>query len=183
MCVVHVYSVDDEAFLQQMNVVSQEFETPSQEYETNYDEENLDGYYEGFLDEPRGRTANYTAEEDKLIVLAWKKVGLDPAVGTEQPKDTYWRRMKEFFDARNNTGNVRTVISIRHRWGTISTDCQKWSACLTHVDHLNPSGTNGGDRVSVCFLFIHQIIFSIVLYVANELYILSYVEKHCSKLV
>lgn len=134
MCVVHVYSVDDEAFLQQMNVVSQEFETPSQEYETNYDEENLDGYYEGFLDEPRGRTANYTAEEDKLIVLAWKKVGLDPAVGTEQPKDTYWRRMKEFFDARNNTGNVRTVISIRHRWGTISTDCQKWSACLTHVD-------------------------------------------------
>jgi hypothetical protein len=34
--------------------------------------------------------------EDKLICLAWKKVvGLDPAVRTEQPKDTYWMRMKE----------------------------------------------------------------------------------------
>jgi hypothetical protein len=34
--------------------------------------------------------------EDKLICLAWKKVvGLDPAVSTEQPKDTYWMRMKE----------------------------------------------------------------------------------------
>jgi hypothetical protein len=66
-------------------------ETASQEYETNYDKDNLDLDDEGFLDEkPRGRTYHFTVVEDKLICLAWKKVvGLDPAVSTEQPKDTY----------------------------------------------------------------------------------------------
>jgi hypothetical protein len=48
---------------------------------------------EGFVDAPKGRSANYTTAEDKLICTAWKKVGLDPAVGTEQPMNAYWKRM------------------------------------------------------------------------------------------
>jgi hypothetical protein len=39
---VVVCSADDDSFLQSMNVASQEFvsqETPSKEYETNYDDE------------------------------------------------------------------------------------------------------------------------------------------------
>jgi hypothetical protein len=34
-----------------------------------------------------------------IFLLAWKKVVLDLVVGTEKPNDTYWARMKEFFDA------------------------------------------------------------------------------------
>jgi hypothetical protein len=56
-----------------MNVASQEFvsqETSSKEYETNYDEENRDLDDEGFLHAIlRGRTANCTVAEDKLICL------------------------------------------------------------------------------------------------------------------
>jgi hypothetical protein len=85
--------------------------------------------------------------EDILICTAWKKIGLDPAVGTEQPKDAYWRKMNEFFDAPNMTWNELTGASIHHRWGIIFTDCQKWSGCLSHLDTLNPSGTNDKDRV------------------------------------
>jgi hypothetical protein len=35
------------------------------------------------------RTVNYSNQEDLIIILAWKKVGLDPAVGMEQAGDTY----------------------------------------------------------------------------------------------
>jgi hypothetical protein len=56
-------------------------------------------------DTPRGRTANYTTAEDKLLCTTWKKVGMDAVVGAEQPKDTYWVRMKEYFDAHSTSGN------------------------------------------------------------------------------
>lgn len=129
LCVVHICSVDD-------------------------DDDNLYFDEEGFVDKSRrGRTENYTQAEDKLIMLAWKEVGLDPAVGTEQPKDTYWRRLK---DARYNSGNVRTMTSIRHRWGTISTDCQKWSACFPQVEVLDPSDGLQKHRFNVAHIRVSK---------------------------
>jgi hypothetical protein len=57
-----------------MTVASHEYvgeETPSQEYDINYDEENLDMEEKGLLDAtPKGRSANYTMAEDKLLCLA-----------------------------------------------------------------------------------------------------------------
>ena len=38
---------------------------------------------------------------------------MDAAVGTEQPKETYWDRMKEYFHAHNKSGNERSAISLR----------------------------------------------------------------------
>jgi hypothetical protein len=74
---------------------------------------------------------------------------LDPAVGTEQPKDTYWARVKEFYDLhKEEDAYERTAASLRHCWQTITTECQKWSACLYNVEFMNPSGTNEKDRVS-----------------------------------
>jgi hypothetical protein len=144
-----------------MNVASHEYvasqDTPSQEYETNYEDDQLDYEEEGFVESiPKGRSGNYTVQ-DLLIIMAWKRIGLDPAVGTEQPKDTYWARVKEFFDLHNEGGNERTAASIRHRWSTISADCQKWSACQANVRLMNPSGTNDVDRVSVCILFLYLV--------------------------
>jgi hypothetical protein len=99
-------------------------ENTSQEYEINYDDEtNLYFHDDGFLDANPQTMINYTLMENKLIVLSWKKAGLHPDVGTEQPKDTYWRRMKEYFYVCNKSANERMMISIHHRWGTISTDC------------------------------------------------------------
>ena len=66
-------SVDDQTFLQLANVASKDFvpqEIPSQEYETQ-DEPLLDMEEEDFLDtNPKGRSANYTTAEDKLLCVA-----------------------------------------------------------------------------------------------------------------
>ena len=87
-------------------------------------------------------------EEDKLVCRTWLKIGMDPAVGTNQTKDTYFVRMKEYFDANNTRGNERSNRSLRSHWSAvINADCQKWAGVLATVDDINPSGTNDKDRV------------------------------------
>jgi hypothetical protein len=87
---------------------------------------------------------SWKLQREKVQTTPPRKVGLDLAVGTEQPTHTYSKRMKDFFNSSNKHGNQRSEVSIRHRWTTISTECQKWLACLASVELINPSGTNGG---------------------------------------
>jgi hypothetical protein len=104
-----------------------------------YEDINEEG--EGLI-EPRhsGRTANYTIAEDKLLCKTWLTIGMDPTTGTDQKGETYWMRMKEYFDANNTSGNERTMHSLRSRWSGINTDCQKWAGVQANVDVINPSG-------------------------------------------
>jgi hypothetical protein len=111
--------------------------------------EDIDEEGEGLIESrPSGRTANYTIAEDKLLCKTWLTIGMDPTTGTDQKGETYWMRMKEYFDANNTSGSKRTMRSLWSRWSGINTDCQKWSAVLANVDVINPSGTNEMDRVS-----------------------------------
>jgi hypothetical protein len=73
---------------------------------------------------------------------------MDPTTGIDQKGETYWMRMKEYFDANNTSGSERTMRSLRSRWSGINTDCQKWAGVQANVDVINPSGTNEMDRVS-----------------------------------
>ena len=103
---------------------SQTNEIPEYDHEFEMDEDG-----EGMVAATKcGRTANYTAEEDTLLCRAWLNVSLDAAVATDQTRDTYWDRMKEYFDARNTSGIDRTDRSLRSRWSLISKDCQSWTA-------------------------------------------------------
>jgi hypothetical protein len=103
---------------------------------------------------PRVKLSNYTIAKDKLICKAWLTIGMDPSTSTDQTRETYWMRMKEYFDANNRSGNLRTMRSLWSRWSVINADCQKWEGVQADVDEINPSGTNAMDRVScsiVCY--------------------------------
>jgi hypothetical protein len=100
-----------------------------EDYQYEADEEG-----EGLIDAPKGRASNYTIEEDVLICNTWLNVSMDATVGTDQTKDTYWLRMKEFFDTHNTSGIERTERSLRSRWSTINKDCQKWASAMKSVD-------------------------------------------------
>ena len=99
-----------------MGVGTQSFaaskDTPSKEYEQEY---GLDNEEEGFVS--KGRAANYIAVEDKLICAAYRKVGLDPAVGVDQPKEAYWMRMWEYFVAWNTSGKTSCSCTLA-KWMT-----------------------------------------------------------------
>jgi hypothetical protein len=107
-----------------------------------------------------GRSANYTIVENKLVCKTWLTIGMDPTTGTDQTRETYWMRMKEYFDASNTSRYERNMRSLLSRWSVINTDCQKWAGVQTHVDEINPSGTNDTDRVSnyICLLIISSLV-------------------------
>ncbi|XBH95020.1 hypothetical protein VPH35_085657 [Triticum aestivum] len=78
-----------------------------------------------------------------------EEVSRDPSIGGDQSRDVYWGRMKEHFDAHNLSGIDRSERSLRSRWSTINSDCQKWAAVQKAVDKINPSGTNEDDRYNI----------------------------------
>nr|XP_045090193.1 uncharacterized protein LOC109759594 [Aegilops tauschii subsp. strangulata] len=65
--------------------------------------------------------------------------------GSDQMVNTYWQRIKEYFDERNTSGHFRSSDSLRQRWSTINAECQKWAGCLSNVARMNPSGCGDSD--------------------------------------
>ncbi|XBI07549.1 hypothetical protein VPH35_135439 [Triticum aestivum] len=143
-------SLNDDAYMSTMGVGSnnshwsQTNDIHFEDHEFEVDEEG-----EGIVDAPKGRAGNYTNTDDILLCNTWLQVSRDPSVGGDQSRDAYWGRMKEHFDAHNMSGIDRSERSLRSRWSTINSDCQKWAAAQKAVDKLNPSGTNEDDRYNI----------------------------------
>uniref|UniRef100_A0A8I6XSA4 No apical meristem-associated C-terminal domain-containing protein n=1 Tax=Hordeum vulgare subsp. vulgare TaxID=112509 RepID=A0A8I6XSA4_HORVV len=143
-------SLNDDAYMSTMGVGSnnshwsQTNDIHLDDHEFEVDEEG-----EGITEAPKGRAGNYTTNDDKLRCNTWLQVSRDPSVGGDQSRDAYWGRMKEHFDAQNVSGIDRSERSLRSRWSTINSDCQKWAAAQKAVDKLNPSGTNEDDRYNI----------------------------------
>ncbi|KAI4990617.1 hypothetical protein ZWY2020_038980 [Hordeum vulgare] len=142
-------SLNDDAYMSTMGVGSnnshwsQTNDIHLDDHEFEVDEEG-----EGIVLAPKGRAGNYTTNDDKLLCNTWLQVSRDPSIEGDQSRDAYWGRMKEYFDAQNVSGIDRSERSLRSRWSTINSDCQKWCAQKA-VDKLNPSGTNEDDRHNI----------------------------------
>ncbi|XBI83335.1 hypothetical protein VPH35_091852 [Triticum aestivum] len=115
-----------------------------EDHEFEVDEEG-----EGIVETPKGRAGNYSTNDDKLLCYTYLQVSRDPSIGGDQSRDAYWGRMKKHFDAHNVSGIDRSERSLRSRWSTINSDCQKWAAAQKLVDKINPSGTNEDDRYNI----------------------------------
>ncbi|KAE8819534.1 putative receptor protein kinase ZmPK1 [Hordeum vulgare] len=137
-------SFDNETYMSTMGVGSNNSHW-SQTNEVHGDDE-MDEDGEGIIEAPKGRAGNYTTDEDILLCNTWLVVSMDTTVGGDQSRDTYWDRMKEYFDERNKSGIERTNRSLRSRWSTINKDYQRWEAEMKPVDKINPSGTNDRER-------------------------------------
>uniref|UniRef100_A0ACD5Z5M2 Uncharacterized protein n=1 Tax=Avena sativa TaxID=4498 RepID=A0ACD5Z5M2_AVESA len=141
-------SVNDETFMSTINFgasFSRDYLSQSNAQQDEDFEVDEDG--EGLIEALGGRTANFTADEDRLLCHTWLNTSLG---GTDQTQNNYWTRMKEYFDKYNTSGNERTDRSLWSHWSVINADCQKWVGVMAVVDRMNPSGTNAKDRVS-CF--------------------------------
>ncbi|XBI67005.1 hypothetical protein VPH35_046438 [Triticum aestivum] len=143
-------SLNDDAYMSTMGVGSnnshwsQTNDIHFEDHEFEVDEEG-----EGIVEAPKGRAGNYSTNDDKLQCHTYLQVSRDPSIGGDQSRDAYWGRMKEHFDAHNLSGIDRSERSLRSRWSTINSDCQKWTAVQKAVDKINPSGTNEDDRYNI----------------------------------
>uniref|UniRef100_A0A8I6YWJ1 No apical meristem-associated C-terminal domain-containing protein n=1 Tax=Hordeum vulgare subsp. vulgare TaxID=112509 RepID=A0A8I6YWJ1_HORVV len=143
-------SLNDDAYMSTMGVGSNNSHwSQSNDIHLDDHEFEVDEEGEGIVEAPKGRAGNYTTNDDKLLCNTWLQVSRDPSIGGDQSRDAYWGRMKEYFDAQNVSGIDRSERSLRSRWSTINSDCQKWAAAQKAVDKLNPSGTNEDDRYNI----------------------------------
>ena len=94
-------------------------------HDEDHEYEDMDEDGEGLMEAPKGRAGNYSTKEDVLLYNAWLNVFLDASVATAQTYNTYWDRMKVYFDARNKSGVERSNRSLRSRWSLINSDCQR----------------------------------------------------------
>ncbi|KAG6661414.1 hypothetical protein CIPAW_03G172800 [Carya illinoinensis] len=62
------------------------------------------------------RGANFTPEEDKLLVSAWLNCSLDAVQGTNQKHSQLWEKIFEYFQQYKETTNERTIKFLIHRW-------------------------------------------------------------------
>jgi hypothetical protein len=54
------------------------------------------------------RSKNFTVKEDEMLVSAWLNVSLDPVRGVNQIKNTYWKRIHDYFHAHKDVDFDRT---------------------------------------------------------------------------
>ncbi|KAH7850962.1 hypothetical protein Vadar_005261 [Vaccinium darrowii] len=125
------YLMESQCFEQDNQVVSQETQSPA---------------YVGPVSKKQQRRANFSIEEDKLLVSAWLNISMDPVQGTDQKKTAFWARVKEFFDKNKPYELNRTEVSLMNRWSTIQGATNKFCGCYAQVESRNQSGSNNEDK-------------------------------------
>lgn len=92
------------------------------------------------------RGANFTPEEDKLLVSAWLNCSIDVVQGTDQKHSQLWGNFFEYFQQYKETTNERTIKSLTHRWSVIQKATNKFCGKLAQVLESNPSGMIEQDK-------------------------------------
>lgn len=103
--------------------------------------------YVGPVSKKQQRGANFSIEEDKLLVSAWLNISMDPVQGTDQKKTAFWARVKQFFDENKPYESNRTEVSLMNRWSTIQGATNKFCGCYAQVESRNRSGSNNEDKL------------------------------------
>ncbi|KAL8526077.1 hypothetical protein ACS0TY_015335 [Phlomoides rotata] len=75
---------------------------------------------------------NYTNAEDRHLVQMWLYVSQDPAVGNNQSKAQFWKRIVEDYHSKKPSSNMsdRNVRSVQCHMQLIHRDCKKFNGCL-----------------------------------------------------
>jgi hypothetical protein len=62
------------------------------------------------------RSRNFSVDEDKLLVLGWLNMFIDPIHGTNQALGTYWARIIKYFHANKKFESDRSQGSLMNCW-------------------------------------------------------------------
>jgi hypothetical protein len=64
----------------------------------------------------RGRSKNFSEEEDLMLVSAYLNVSKDPITGRDQKEGTFWERVWKYFNKNRKFKSDRNWSSLKHRW-------------------------------------------------------------------
>ncbi|XP_020405007.2 glutathione S-transferase T3-like [Zea mays] len=93
------------------------------------------------------RSANFSQQEDALVVSAWLNISLDPVNGTNQTRGTFWKRVYNYYHNHKTFPSYRSQSSISHRWGFILESVNKFCACISDIEGRRQSGVTLQDKI------------------------------------
>ena len=86
------------------------------------------------------RLANFTIEEDLVLISSWLAICQDPVQSNEQKYDQLWTRIYEYYYAHMTAETKHTKGSLMQQWSTIQLCTNKYSGCLAKIESLHQSG-------------------------------------------
>lgn len=92
------------------------------------------------------RKANFTKDEDILLVSAWLNTSKDAVIGSQQNSSSFWGRISEYI-VSNEGDEGRSIPSLKYRWADINKQCAKFAGCVVQQEDLNQSGQTQHGRV------------------------------------
>lgn len=110
------------------------------------------------------RSKNFSDVEDELLVSAWLNISLDPIIGYNQTRSSYWTRIYDYFHANKTFSSTRSQNSIMHRWASIQEGVNRFTGCLAQVERRRQSCATMQDKVMICFAQPSHIVYICVLH-------------------
>ncbi|XP_061998950.1 glutathione S-transferase T3-like [Rosa rugosa] len=93
------------------------------------------------------RQANFTVEEDKLLISAWLNVSIDQVKGADQKKKQFWKRITKYFEDNKKWSGERSEKSLTNRWSKINTTVSKFYGHHSQIEHLQKSDYTEQDKI------------------------------------
>lgn len=109
-----------------------------------------------------GKGTSWKEAEDVLLVRAWLDVSQDAKKGTDQTADTFWAAVHGVFvgcvkEKFKQNESERTIKAAKERFSEISTNCAKFTGCISTIWALNRSGKTENDNFDDAkALFVEQ---------------------------
>ncbi|XP_010445002.1 PREDICTED: glutathione S-transferase T3-like [Camelina sativa] len=90
----------------------------------------------------RGVRKRWSAEEDVYLISAWLNTSKDPMVSKEQRKNSFWKRVADYYKAHvGGTGsNARGTSQCKARWNKINHQINKFVGCYAQASTRRKSG-------------------------------------------
>nr|XP_023886012.1 uncharacterized protein LOC111998143 [Quercus suber] len=94
------------------------------------------------------RGANFSIQEDNLLVSTFLNVNQDVVQSTNQKQGTYWKRISDYYHKWKTFESMRTQTSLSNRWSTIQQCTNKFCGYLSQIDSMNQSGMTEEDKLN-----------------------------------
>ena len=118
----------------------------------------------------KGRSKNFTIQEDMLLISVWKNVSLDPTQGNNQTQQTSWSKITSHLNEHKTFTSERTSSSLCNRWSSIQLCVSKFQGFCNQIDGRNQSGVGEQDNVLVLLLILQFITLFVALFLSNSTY-------------
>jgi hypothetical protein len=96
----------------------------------------------------RGRSKNFSEEEDLMLVSAYLNVSKDPIMGRDKKEGTFWERIWKYFNKNRTFESDRNWSSLKHRWLAIQKEVNIFQGYYDAIERKNQSGKTSDDKVN-----------------------------------